>query len=389
MQGDARYMLASQNTVVAQRPMGLTFADQRDSFHGLENLDRVNTFLPSICRFACAGLVIAGCLTHVARGQDPQIGFSEPEVTVDVVAEDPSAGTRDVWSTNPVAYDAWITVRAGVLTLYRSTNQDVSILSLQSTGETVLSTSEVDLGWGVGPELDFLFQLTPEWAFEFDWFDIDNWSKSRSLDLNWAWVDPINVPLTSAYLEAGSKLHNFEFNLRRRLNERWTLLAGFRYVELNETMRQHYENSFFPIITQDGQITARNFLYGFQLGADAALWQNGPFALGGWVKAGIYANAARSNADTAYVNLPLILPSLAAQETGTACVGDLGLRATWQIDQRWQIYGGYRLMLIDGVALAIDQFGAADVFFNGGPADIVTSGTPFYHGGELGLTFAF
>lgn len=331
-------------------------------------------------------------MAHAAHAQDtpnPQIGFSEPEVVVDVIAEDPSAAANDLWSHDPISYDAWITVRAGVLTLYRSTNQDVSVLTLQSTGDTVLSTSDVDLGWAVGPELDIRFQLTPEWTFEFDWFNLDDWSNSRSLDLNWAWVDPIDVPLTFAYLEAGSTLRNFEFNLRRRVSNRLSVLAGFRYIELNETMRQHYENWVFPIITQDGQISTRNFLYGFQLGADAALWQYGPFALDGWVKAGIYANAARSNADTSYVNLPLVLPSLAAQETGTAFVGDLGLRATWQLDDRWQVYGGYRLMLVDGVALAIDQFGAADLFFNGGPAEIVTGGTPFYHGGELGLIFAF
>lgn len=337
-------------------------------------------------------LVLLGCAAPAVRGQEieePPIGFSEPEVTVDVVAEEQPSAPSDQWIGDAVPQDPWINVRAGVLTLYRSTNQDIPVLWLQSTGEAVLSTSDVDLGWGVGPDLDVQFQLAPQWTFEFDWFSIDNWSKSRALDLNWAWVDPANMPLTFASLEAGSKLHNFEFNLRRRVNERWTLLAGFRYVELSEFMRQHNENMFFPLVTQDVSISTRNFLYGFQLGADAALWQNGPWALDGWVKAGIYGNAARSNADAIYPSLPLSLPSLAAQENSAAFVGDLGLRASWAIDERLQIYGGYRIMLIDGVATATDQFGAADLFFNGGPAEIVTGGTPFYHGGELGLSYSF
>ncbi len=46
-------------------------------------------------------------------------------------------------------------------------------------------------------------------------------------------------------------------------------------------------------------------------------------------------------------------------------------------------------MFAEGVALATNQYDSVVAFFQGGGEQMVTNGSPFYNGAELGLAFAF
>lgn len=89
------------------------------------------------------------------------------------------------------------------------------------------------------------------------------------------------------------------------------MLAGFRYLELDDNFSLHFTEGGVKGVTQDA-LVARNQLYGFQLGAQAALWRAGPWEIDGWVKAGIYGNAARSSADVVLTNARFTLAPLRA-----------------------------------------------------------------------------
>lgn len=282
--------------------------------------------------------------------------------------------------------DPWLTVRAGALALHRSSNQTHVLLSDQATGQTLLSTSDAAPGWAAGPEIDVLVRALPEVDFQFNWFSLDEWSNQRFVDVGGAVVDPLGAPLTSAQLETWSTFHNFEFNFRRGVSDDVTILAGFRYVELDDAFRIRYDDSGSGL-SEDANVRARNRLYGFQLGADAALWRRGPWALNGWMKAGIFGNAARANTDIVFSGVPLA--SIRARDSDVAFIGDLGLRATRRLGTHAEVYAGYRLMWVDGVALAANQYDSIVAFFSSGNPQMLTDGSPFYHGAELGLTFAF
>jgi hypothetical protein len=68
----------------------------------------------------------------------------------------------------------------------------------------------------------------------------------------------------------------------------------------------------------------------------------------------------------------------------TAFLGEIGLTGDCRLTSGWSLRGGYRLLWIDGVALATDQVAASDFVFHRGMAP---HGGAFYHGAFAGLQY--
>jgi hypothetical protein len=100
-------------------------------------------------------------------------------------------------------------------------------------------------------------------------------------------------------------------------------------------------------------------------------------------KAGIFGNAAAQNSlfSTGVVTLP-------ADGGGSqvAFMGELGTTGRMQLTDHLAVRGGYRLLWLDGVALASDQLGVSD-FANG--SGFNGSGNVFYRGAFAGFEFAY
>ena len=328
------------------------------------------------------GLCLSGWGRESFGGE--KIGFSESAFAEE---SDDSCAPVD-WSDCDDCCDPWITARAGALAMHRSSNESHAILWEQATGRPLLSTTDVNPDWAAGAEVDLWLRLTHDWEVELDWFTLGNWSRDYSRDLGGVVSLPLGAPLTSADAQSSSELNNYELNLRYRMHDRISLLGGFRYLELNDNFGVQYSDRVSGL-GQTAAIAEVNRLYGFQIGAQAAIVQAGPWQLDGWVKAGIFGNQAHSSVDVAFTGFPVVLPSLRAQSSDAAFVGDLGLRASRRFGHHWQVYGGYRVMLLDGVALTSHQIEAVGNFFNTGVASVDTNATPFYHGAELGAIFSF
>jgi len=328
------------------------------------------------------GLYLTSRVGVVTGGE--KLGFSDPSL------EESSQSTCAPvdWYGGDDLCCPWVTFRAGALAMHRSSNQAHAILWEQATGRPLLSTTDVNPDWTTGAEVDLLLRLTHDWDVEFDWFTLGDWSRDYFVDIGGVVTIPLGLPLTSGTAHSSSDLNNFEFNLRYRLTDRICLLGGFRYLELDDYLHIHYEDTNAGL-GQSASIAERNRLYGFQIGSQAVLWQAGPWQVDGWVKAGIFGNESRSTVDVSFTGIPITLPALRAGSSDAAFVGDLGLRASRRFGQHVQIYGGYRVMLLDGVALTSHQIDAVGSFFNGGSATIDTGGSPFYHGAELGLIVSF
>ncbi len=167
-----------------------------------------------------------------------------------------------------------------------------------------------------------------------------------------------------------SRLYNVELNARWNPLCDLTLLAGFRWAQ--------YQDEFAEEYVFDKQ--TRNDLYGFQVGADARLWQRGCFSIEGLCKAGIYGNHAHQTAMTT----PIIeqIPSIHYSVSGTHAdfIGELGLQARYQVTRRFAVRAGYELLWLDGVAMS----SAPGL---GVPLDM--NSTVFYQGATGGFEFSF
>jgi hypothetical protein len=201
-------------------------------------------------------------------------------------------------------------------------------------------------------------------------------------------VDPYEYetfPFDSATIRYTSGLHLGEINLRREWFDGLTLLAGFRMGELDE----HYGvNAVTSTPGETITIDTRTFnhLYGYQVGADAELFDAcRPLQLHVLCKTGIYYNSANQ---TDQVSDSLIGTStLGASRKQAMFMGETGLLLTYRVNCHLSFRATANATWLQGVALAPEQIGTTDFYDN--IATVDNRGGIFYYGGGLGAEVKF
>lgn len=271
------------------------------------------------------------------------------------------------------------TARAGVVYLRRSSNTAIPIIA----GAPPINSRDVGFDYETGPMFTLIrhgiFQSC--WDFEATYFGIDSYTGTRtSANATTLFTTPnINFGPTPVRTRYDSEFDSAEFNLRRQWNNWVTLLGGFRWINMNETLNTDIGGAANHRIDVDNQ------LYGFQLGADTFLWSRGRFSLEAYGKAGVYGN--NSDARTTTAGIGGAVPTFAASQNRAAFVGDLGLTGVYDINNRWSLRGGYQMLWLDGVALAPDQLDNMNV--TTGAATVDVGSTAFYHGVNLAAEFRY
>jgi hypothetical protein len=241
---------------------------------------------------------------------------------------------------------------------------------------------------------------------ELAYFQIDGWSSAKSVQPNSAGGADGPPPNWLVFTAPGdfvqttddrdqamawryaTRLYNAELNVRWDLCPRVTMLAGFRWVGLWEnlqgTLPPERATPFWDTRT-------RNQLCGLQLGEDWKMLNWGHFSIDGLVRAGIFDNYA---SETTGVSIYRTVYWESASTNHAAFLGQIGLRAKYQLTQRLLLKAGYEAFWLQGVALAPAQ--VPQTFSNGEPRNVyvralgVDSGSGvFYHGVTAGLEFAF
>ncbi|MCA9157479.1 MAG: BBP7 family outer membrane beta-barrel protein [Planctomycetales bacterium] len=259
-----------------------------------------------------------------------------------------------------------------------------SVLAFNTIDPTEnLNASNFNLGVHTGFDLSLQRNVGRDRTIELRYFGVDHWRSVQSAPTTINQLLQLNaaVPVftfSGTSLDAGysSALHNAEINGRRKFNENWTLIAGFRYAELNERLSASLVGSAVPF---NYDTAVRNRLYGFQLGGQANLLSRNYFSLDAFGKAGVFGNAAAqdSTISTGIVTLPAN-----GRGSRTAFIGEIGATGTLQLTEYLALRSGYRLLWLDGVAVASDQLAASN-FANG--TGFSGSGDVFYHGAFTGL----
>jgi hypothetical protein len=270
--------------------------------------------------------------------------------------------------------------------LYRRDPSATSLVVSAIDQAEILNVRDFDLDVHAGFDLSLARQLGERLSLELRYFGVDHWRAQSTvpttpgslLQVNAS--PPVFVPAGDA-IEAQytSELHNAEINGRYRLSERWTLLAGFRYAELNERFAAELVDAISPFRYEAG---AWNRLYGGQLGAAAMLWDGGgPLRIEAIGKAGAFGNSASQHSS---YTTDVVTFSTDDSESPVSFLGDIRIAGNYQLSQRWSAQFGYQLLWINQVALATEQVAVSDFVFGGG---IDASGDAFYHGATVGLQY--
>jgi hypothetical protein len=275
---------------------------------------------------------------------------------------------------------------AGAVILHRSRPENGAILAPLLAGPQI-NGGDFGFGWtgGVDVTIGQRDECCDGWEVRY----FNDLGANAGLSFAGAPIDfriaqgfPVNVIAVDATY--ATDLHSFEYNSREFVTRNVTLLSGFRYLEIDETLNfdlqqlgggnpQYYWND-------------TNYLYGWQTGADVGLWGgNSPFSLNSIFKIGVYGLAA----DNEFVNTPAVGPvvQLGDFESDIAWVGEINLVATCQLCRNVALRGGYQLLWIENVAVASDQ--AINATTAGSGAGIDTNGELFYQGATTSLVFSW
>lgn len=287
--------------------------------------------------------------------------------------------------------DGW-TVLAEVMFLRRTDASGGPLFLDQNSGNPVFGRDNLEFDHVAVPRLQLIREYSSCWGWDINFFGTDAWDSTTTSggDFSPVLVGPgINfgstAPGTIFEADYGTELYSLEANLRHRCHECVTFLAGFRWIELGDTLQTR---AIAPVRTDFYTLDTTNHLYGFQLGADATLLRpSDRFRLDGIVRAGIMGSHIDYRASSPVLGVPGTVSNLFAEDDGTAFVGELGLRAVVGLTSNLSVVGGYQALWLDGVALAPDQLSTTSLVTP--IAAGIDTGTVFFHGATIGLQATF
>lgn len=353
--------------------------------------------------------------TPVLLGQDGPIvnslppgdtAASQPSVSEAMVDRSGDTTHFDLGGCSPRCFPRW-TASADFILLERIGSVPYTLVERVSGGDPnrpgteVLNATDLPQGFSGGPRVGLIRHGDGGYDLELSYFQIDGWSSSRSVypptPQDWRWLTmrcrgdflQLNEGAGQGMVwQYGSRLYNAELNVRWNACNQVTMLAGFRWVRLQENLQGALEPPTVSWEPPFWNTTTTNNLYGVQIGAEGRLFERGRFSIDGLVKAGIFDNNAEQF--TGVSTIKVVRPSVASVNHA-AFVGETGLRCRYEVTPRVALKVGYEAIWLQGVALAPGQI----------PETVMSTPTTaqalgvncnsgaFYHGATAGLEYSF
>lgn len=295
-------------------------------------------------------------------------------------------------------------VGAQALFLNRTRNREIKIVEdqEQSPGpprgqrNALLTTDVLDFDYEWGPQLTLGRRLAGCRRLEFSYFGLQHWDADATLLAGDVPFANLSLPFDSDYTEDfdgaervdvhyASELHNAEMNLLFDRGWLVTPLIGVRFMNIEEEF--DFQSAETNGDTSNYLIGTRNNLVGLQIGALMERQTSSCFRWYGGVKAGVYGNMAKQNTWLGDVNNSIVLRDYSNSEEDVAFIGELDLGLAYQISRCFALNAGYRVMWVEGVALAPEQLDLTTTATSG--SGLNDNGGVFYDGGYVGLTYAY
>jgi hypothetical protein len=372
-------------TGVANTPI-VAFAGRLQDKGGSMRASRVNLMLA-----LSAASILGALATSRAQADEPYVGESSWIQPVSYTqAFDP------LCEEHPL-------VRASVVLMQRD-DPDSYPYCTDSGGNDAFNFSQFDFDHEPGLDLSLFAPLGYGQRVEARYlgiWEVDDHVNSDPIPFG---VGSINTNPPTPFLFNGvnnfisasydSQLHSGELNYCYDEAPRQTWIVGLRYLNIAEEFHADFDFEGFPAFDADHRINTENHLYGLQVGAEADLYtcRMETIALQGFVKAGVYGAESEHETQVTQVNPPPvpILNNGSDSDSDAAFVGELGLNLNFRMSYNAALVVGYRMMLIDGVALAAEQVdNTGDLAVDPIVTRVDNSGELFYHGTTLGFEYRY
>ena len=267
----------------------------------------------------------------------------------------------------------------------------VTVMERQVNGNgttTLLESKDYDFGWSNGWEVGLKKRLNCTWAAEANFYRVDSFDAGCNTCSDHGAEVPFVVPIVTEFEDClidstySSELTNFELNLRRHVSQRIDLVAGFRYIQLNDRYRMGFigeNNELYSIHTF-------NNMYGFHIGPDVCLVNRGPFCVEWGTRLGVYGN--RIDNGVCATQDAITLGRCKASQDHTAFSADMELAGTYQYNDCLAVRFGYQVLWLEGVGEATAQIGSLAPLTER-PSGVDTDGSPFYHGAFVDLVLTW
>ncbi|MFM7109059.1 MAG: BBP7 family outer membrane beta-barrel protein [Planctomycetaceae bacterium] len=290
--------------------------------------------------------------------------------------------------------------QADVLMLWQGNVPGTSLLTLSTIEPfpTVLNGNQLPYSLGTGPRTAVIFNVDQCHGIEANYFNAGNFSGSREFvapaedQLAWAALGQLpNVGfIDSGTASTAGRIQSFELNWRRQNGRSITWIAGFRWIEWNDsfTMTDTYNDPNTDPSTGTDSIAASsvNNLYGGQLGLDAVLLTVSDIVrFNGVAKAGVYGNMHAASTMTVESSDPnRILPTAyTATGNSTGFFGEVGINGSVRLTDHLFWRAGYNFFWISGVATSLNQVKAFDMTVPSGTLNL--GGSVFLQGVNTGI----
>jgi len=278
--------------------------------------------------------------------------------------------------------------------LLPGSTQFAATQSASALAAEVFNSNQFWQGFSAGPKISVTYHDESGYGAEFSYFNIFTQSATKTVGptnpADWlVMYAPGSFWQTQDFAYQGmawkdaTNLYNAEANGRLNLSPGVTVLGGFRWLQLNDTLvgwltpaDRIAPNWKGPCLLQGASGCAlsdvpnpppggsvviyppfwtaktQNNLYGAQIGVDAKLLELGRLSIDGVIKAGVFDNDARQSA---LVSMAKTLFPTQAAANHAALVSEADLQLKYQLAKGLALKVGYEALWLDGVALAPGQ----------------------------------
>lgn len=283
----------------------------------------------------------------------------------------------DVCGCGPTWYAS-----VGTVFLKRSRPNEGTVVAANPAGTPFSRASDFSFDWDTGVDVGLARRFAGGTIIEGRYFGVDSTDYNTFVTpgnfIGAGFTGPGGTNFNGKYL---TMLDSTEINLRRPVNDRLSLLGGFRWVELKDEMFYKLNGN-----VATGDYEYNNHLYGGQLGASLNLSQPTRRLLANVeTKAGVYGNVADGGILEYQGNN--FIGSFTGSDTKTAFVGEIDFTLGYRLTQHITLRGGYQLLWIDNVALAGDA--ASRSLLNPSLLRQVEFNSMFYQGATTGIDFVW
>lgn len=319
-----------------------------------------------------------------ATGNAPVVMVASQEATVPVAA---NAATGAAEQECPWKW----TIRSEALWLNRGGNTHKELLHARSghgddAARASVNASQLDFNWAnnVGSDNSVMLQYR-NFGVELRYFgSLHGSSSEKDFDMS---RERRETNIAAADAGYNYWLNNGELNFHwwPCSNDRYNLLAGFRYFRLSESLSgDTFEGSFRHrhdfLEFEDGKVTTQNQLFGAQLGIEGLLLgkREKGFSIDSSLKAGLFYNDIDNNFyDSGFGRYNrhhwVWDRSDSESRSKTPFMSELGIGLNYAFTKHIAVTTRYHLLWVNNIAVASKYGNTDSILFQGGSVGLTLS----------------